>query len=641
MHPPLARALVWFIAAVCFALTLMVALLGWNARRQWLANASEATVNLAFSLAQHAQATVKQSDTVLREVADRAEAEDFSETQLRRLNDAMQARIVQHPQLHGLFIYDDRGRWIAYTRMPPRPDVNNADREYFAYHRSHPDRGLHIGLPVRSKSNGEWILPLSRRLEHPDGSFAGVALATVRLSHFDDNYRRYDVGQRGLFAMALDTGTLLTRRPFRPELVGSSIANTHVFREFRDHGRRSALIHMSPYDGIERQYAVRKVDDYGLMVLAAVPTEEILAGWRARMKLQVAALAAMILLLACGGHFMLRQIRLQTVARKQLNESFARVQNLEQALDKHAILDISDIRHRIIHANDRYCRLSGYRREELLGRDARFMGRECQSAEDQAEIRATIEAGRVWRGETCNRGKDGTLFWLNTTIVPFLDENGAIYQYVAIGNDISAQKEAERKLLQAKTVLEASNRELSALSRIDALTGLANRREFDAALAEQCEPALRGRHALALLMIDVDFFKAYNDRYGHPAGDACLRRVAQVLLRQLMRAGDVAARYGGEEFAVLMPDTDLDGAAAVADRIRRDLAELALPHAGSALGVLTLSIGYHVAPAAAAISAAEMVEGADRALYAAKSGGRNRAQSFAQTQAARPAPAII
>ena len=144
-------------------------------------------------------------------------------------------------------------------------------------------------------------------------------------------------------------------------------------------------------------------------------------------------------------------------------------------------------------------------------------------------------------------------------------------------------------------------------------------------------------------MIDVDFFKAYNDQYGHPAGDECLRQLAQVLLRQLMRAGDLAARYGGEEFAVLLPDTDLDGAAAVAERIRAELAELALPHAGSPLGTVTASIGYRVAPADGAVSVVDMLDEADRALYAAKSGGRNRARAWQAGQNAHQAdtPALI
>jgi diguanylate cyclase (GGDEF)-like protein/PAS domain S-box-containing protein len=632
-HLPLARALVLFIGAVCIGLVLMTLTLGWSARQQWLANASGATANLASSLAEHAETTLRQSDTVLREVVDRLEEDDFSASGMKRLREILTTRVSQQQQLHGLFVYDALGRWALYTRSPPHPEISNADREYFVYHREHADRGLHVGLPVQSKSNGEWILPLSRRLEHPDGSFAGVALATVRLAYFNAYYRKLDVGRHGLFVMALDSGLLLTRRPFRPELVGTSITDTHVFREYRLHGETSSLVHASPFDGIERQYAVKKLTGYPLMVMAAVPTAEILAGWRSRMKMQAGALAAMIALLGFGGHFLIRQVKLQAVARKRLNESFAKVRNLEQALDKHAILAVSDTRHRIVHANDRYCRISGYSREELLGRDANFMGAACQTPDFIAALRGTLESGEVWKGEICLLGKSGDIFWLNATIVPFLDEQGCIFQYVAIGNDISAQKEAEQQLLHAKSVLEQSNRELSALSRLDALTGLANRRAFDAALAAQCDPQLRNRQALALLMIDVDCFKAYNDLYGHPAGDECLRQLARVLKRQLKHAGDLAARYGGEEFTVLLTDKNGAGAIAVAERIRADLVELGLPHAGSPLGRVTVSIGYHVAEGDETLSQADMVAGADRALYKAKALGRDRALSSHETQA--------
>jgi diguanylate cyclase (GGDEF)-like protein len=172
-------------------------------------------------------------------------------------------------------------------------------------------------------------------------------------------------------------------------------------------------------------------------------------------------------------------------------------------------------------------------------------------------------------------------------------------------------------------LIETQVHTLQQLSLTDAMTGLKNRRAFDERLALELSNKSRGERKLALLILDVDFFKRYNDRYGHPAGDTALKAVAQVLQASLGRAGDLAARIGGEEFALLLPETDRDGAQAVALRIRKRLLQLALPHEDSPIApYLTLSIGIALAgdetPAA-------LIERADRALYLAKEGGRDRA----------------
>jgi diguanylate cyclase (GGDEF)-like protein len=172
--------------------------------------------------------------------------------------------------------------------------------------------------------------------------------------------------------------------------------------------------------------------------------------------------------------------------------------------------------------------------------------------------------------------------------------------------------------------------ELQRLACTDTLTGLANRRVFDERLAGECRRARRSDLPLVLAMVDVDHFKAYNDCYGHPAGDACLREVAAALRECTQRPDDLAARYGGEEFALLLPDTDAQGAAAVAAKLQRGLVQRALPHAGSAVAAhVTVSIGVAtLAPGPAGRSepddATLLLAHADRALYAAKAAGRAR-----------------
>jgi diguanylate cyclase (GGDEF)-like protein len=183
-----------------------------------------------------------------------------------------------------------------------------------------------------------------------------------------------------------------------------------------------------------------------------------------------------------------------------------------------------------------------------------------------------------------------------------------------------------RRLVREKTEeLRLANEHLSRLSFVDALTGLANRRRFDEALDEEWRRAKRFGTSLALVMADVDSFKAYNDALGHPQGDRCLAEVAGVFLGTVGRAGDLAARYGGEEFVVLVPGADLAMACAFAEKLREGCESLAMPHPASPTGpVVTISLGAAACLPLEGMSMASLVSAADAALYQAKHAGRNR-----------------
>ena len=186
-------------------------------------------------------------------------------------------------------------------------------------------------------------------------------------------------------------------------------------------------------------------------------------------------------------------------------------------------------------------------------------------------------------------------------------------------------QELELLVAQRTAELEESNQKLSALATTDSLTGLANRRAFDAALAREWSRARRKREPLALAMIDVDYFKLYNDHYGHQAGDDCLRQVAGVLASAVHRSTDLAARYGGEEFAFILPSAQTDGALAIAEKLRAAIEALALPHEKSALGHVTVSIGVAAMVPEEQQAAELLIRSADQALYRAKAQGRNLA----------------
>ncbi|WP_306393573.1 sensor domain-containing diguanylate cyclase [Telluria beijingensis] len=211
---------------------------------------------------------------------------------------------------------------------------------------------------------------------------------------------------------------------------------------------------------------------------------------------------------------------------------------------------------------------------------------------------------------------DGVLIDQAIAVTPF-DEDGRRFCLVEI-RDVSGTAVRERRLLEHAESLRAR-------SYIDGLTGIANRRHFDVALERELRRAQRGSGALALLLIDIDSFKAYNDHFGHQQGDSCLTMVAQELAAMLKRPADLAARYGGEEFAAVLPDTKLEQARVLADRIRAHVAGLGLAQAPAAHHPqVTLSIGVAAFERERLNAPEALIEAADKALYAAKRGGRNR-----------------
>lgn len=210
--------------------------------------------------------------------------------------------------------------------------------------------------------------------------------------------------------------------------------------------------------------------------------------------------------------------------------------------------------------------------------------------------------------------------WLQIRTRPTADGSALV-----VVSDVTSIKQAELELL-------GMTDQLKQLATTDGLTGLLNRRSFDQVLDAELSRTARDRQPISLLMIDVDRFKAYNDRYGHPAGDTCLKLVANCLREAVLRPGDNLARYGGEEFAVILPNTDEDGAYVIAERLRRSLRQLGLPHEGSEKGVITVSVGI------ASYSGStldrpdtELLHRADAALYDAKAAGRDRVTGWRGT----------
>ncbi|MEO4046061.1 diguanylate cyclase [Pseudomonas sp. CAU 1711] len=498
---PLARA---FVVLVCASLLATDGWMIWNARQVQLREAEIETSNLASALARQASDTLRRADTVLLDLVERLQVDGAGPAQLQRLQHLMRQHVYAQAELHGLFAYDRDGNWLVNSFGELPLGANNADREYFRYHRDFPeDHDAHVGHPIRSRTTGDWIIPLSRRLEDAQGEFAGVALATISIDDLRQFYATFDVREHGSIGLVLNDGTLMLRMPFDERHIGTNVKSGQVFSDLLPHSPVGSARLPSPLDGVERQLSYRQIQGYPLVAVTALAVDDILAGWRADSARQLLVLVPLVTLLALFGHYLIRQIE--------------------------------------------------------------------QGQRTEVELRATRDA------------------------------------------------------------LRAFNQRLEKQALEDELTKLANRRRFIRALSDEFSRAARSRKPLALVLFDVDYFKQYNDIYGHSAGDECLRAVAETIRGGQKRPADLAVRYGGEEFCLLLPETDAQGAMQVAEQVRTQLEQLALAHAGSPLRRLSLSAGVHVClaqPGAPEDGPERLIQGADKALYAAKAGGRDRVVLF-------------
>lgn len=234
--------------------------------------------------------------------------------------------------------------------------------------------------------------------------------------------------------------------------------------------------------------------------------------------------------------------------------------------------------------------------------------------------------------------------WTAIIFLSVMSKDEDLAQGIEVGGDDYLMKPVGRVVLRAKVNamhrlvrmqraliglterLNGVNQELQRLSTTDGLTGIANRRLFDESLDREWRRCRRIKKPLSIILFDVDFFKKYNDKYGHQTGDECLRLVAKEVSRTASRPGDMAARYGGEEFVLILAETDQEGACWVADRIRQNLSALKIPHDDSDYKHVTISCGVVSVVPDEELSAEKLVKSADIALYIAKEQGRNRVE---------------
>ncbi len=290
------------------------------------------------------------------------------------------------------------------------------------------------------------------------------------------------------------------------------------------------------------------------------------------------------------------------------NEAEEKLQDYLDIVNENVIISSTDLRGKIETASEAFCKISGFSKEELIGRSHSIVRHPDMPKSLYEGMWKRLKQGFPWSGEIKNRRKDGTSYWVYTIIHPTLVD-GVIVGYTAIRQDITDKKQVEY------------------LSQTDELTRLYNRRYFNIRIEEEILRAKREDHYLAFLLLDVDYFKKYNDTYGHQAGDRALKSVADVLISHTNRASDFAFRLGGEEFGVIFSFEDEVESYRFAELIRNDVENLKVEHKKSSVSnYLTVSIGLVVRDSKTLKTSEMLYKDADEALYEAKAKGRNCTQ---------------
>lgn len=494
--------------------------------------------------------------------------------------------------------------------------------------------GGHVAAVLTAAFNMDWLGSIAEN--------AGVAGMMVQI---------VDASRGAVVLQADADGVRAVSAPVDPDLLAA-------IRAVPLSGSAAALMNDNPYTV---GFAPLPGLDTQLVLATGVPKTETLAASNYHLTLNAlgflaAAIAAVVLAWLAADHSLLRPIRRLATAAAVIGEGnlATRIGDLPGAVDELKTLAgsfdamaeslrarderiaamgrsiaQSEEHHRLLanNAGDMIARfdrdftrtyISPACREVLGYEPQEFVGLPMQSVvldEDRSRVHAELICPLLLGADTARSSyrvtrKDGRVIWIETFGRRLPDGSG----FVTVARDVSIQKELESQL-------EAANQQLRVQVMQDPLTGISNRRRFDEMLGFEYQRAQRLHEPLSLLMIDIDHFKQFNDTYGHPVGDDCLRAVATALDQTLRRPGDLVGRYGGEEFAVLLPGTPLAGAIIISERIRAAVARLPIP---GAAGTLTVSIGGAtiLAPIDTA-GPADLIRSADGALYQAKRDGRD------------------
>jgi len=439
-----------FVLLACVGLALADGWVIWRSRAVELVHAQTETQNLARSLAKHADDTMESANSILIDLVERLSVDGAGPAALDRLHRHLMTQLTATPGLLGLFVYGPDGSWLV-TALPTTPEgLSNADREYFQYHRDHLDLDVHLGQPVISKSSRQWIIPVSRRFNRPDGSFGGVVLATLAQSYFQNYYETLDLGADGAIHLLNRNGVLLAEQPFESSDIGRDLSGNLLIKDYLPKAPFGNFGHVSMLDQVQRLSSYRTADRYPMVAVVSFGREAVLRAWWHHAEVEIAGLIGTILAISIIGWRLSSQIQKRQAAERLFRAVF---DHSPDNLFVYQVAPDGNVRFEVAN------RVGG----EFLGTDpASVAGRPIEdfmtargAAMVRSRLAAVVQAGRPIKIEAeGGEIRPGKRDW-EMVLVPLPDDTGRIARVHVGARDITERRRAAAALEQQHARLSA------------------------------------------------------------------------------------------------------------------------------------------------------------------------------------------
>ena len=590
---------------VCVLISTLTGFVIWQDSVRYRERAEVFTQNSAIMLVAHIDDVFSRGDALLQEVAyhynDQIRRGEFNP---ERFKAYLTNELAWSRDYRNIRILDADG--ILRYGTGEFASIDLSDRDFFRKlrdARSAADRGVMIfSDPLVSRLTNKWILVLARRMENPDGSFAGIVYANLGAEDFSKMFSMIDTGPNGVIVLRTEDMAQVARHPLIDE-PGAGIGNRKVSQALIDMARTSpaggSYRALTPIDGVERYYTFRKVNQYPFYVIVGEATNSIVANWNLNIYLLLSFSGLMILMTTVGAwrFYVLTQQRI----RERVDKTAAKI--LEASPVAMLLIDDHGI---VTNSNPAASKQFGYTAGGLVGMSVdRLQPARSSDPEDQGMNAGQKEGVRTSEG--LYERKDGSHFTALRSVSALPDEIGHGRHYLETLVDITELKDAQENLRH--------------LAHYDTLTNLPNRSLFFELVDQGMALARREKSQLAILFLDLDKFKPINDTWGHAVGDLVLQEAAR-RIAACLRASDTVGRVGGDEFLALLVNLNsVEDAIRVGEKIRVALNQPFLVE-DKTLSISSC-IGIALYPDHGS-TAVELTEHADTAMYQAKEAGRDR-----------------
>jgi diguanylate cyclase (GGDEF)-like protein/PAS domain S-box-containing protein len=586
-------------------LIIIVSVVGWDIYRDYLRKynslmlESQSQVRI---IAEHASRTIgevdRSIDNVLRDMSMLGGLPASSE---KALHDIFVANQQEIPQIISFFVADDKGTLKASSLKYPIEKINLREREFFAVHRDAADDSPFISRPYRNRSTGKWVFAITQRISNHDGSFAGVIGASCDPSYFESLYATLFKSSSRRVSLVREDGYLIVDTLAEDSDLDINIKNGRMFTEYLPKSPIGSYRNTrASEDNSDRLVAYSRVPGiYPLIARLSFNWHELFSDWRRE------AIARTMLTVLFTVTFLI----LTTVLARKLRElaiSDMKVFQLSLAVEQSPVsVVITDTDGTITYVNPKFSQITGYSYDESLGQNPKILKTLLTPPETHAELWTSLSSGKEWRGEFCNKKKNGDYYWEMASISPVVNTKGETTHFVAVKEDITARKNAEIQLKEQ--------------SLKDDLTSLYNRRGFMLLAQQQIKLSDRDNRGFILVYADVDSLKEINDTFGHGEGDRAICDTADVL-RSSFRASDIIGRFGGDEFGVIYVEKAEQSEELVMERLLEKLAAHNLE--ANRTYKLSISFGFIRYNPNECRTLEDLLQQADRRMYEQKANKR-------------------